>query len=106
MESWDTVPVVRTLPAPGSYMCGLTYLGECLWYSDQVAEKIFAIDPTDGAVVREFDCSRVRADLAHHDDLLCQVGGRPKRIVLVDPTTGDIVGEKPVRPSNGRLCGV
>lgn len=106
MESPRTVPVMRSLPAPGDYACGLTFDGEHLWFSDQDAGKIFAVDPATGAVVRELDCPMVRADLAFHDGRLCQVGGRPKRVVVVDPATGAIVAEKPVRPSNGRLCGI
>jgi hypothetical protein len=87
-------------------MCGLTWDGERLWHSDQDAARIVALDPMTGSIVRAFDCSRVRADLAHHDGLLCQVGGRPKRIVLVDPVNGAIVGERPVNPPSGRLCGI
>jgi outer membrane protein assembly factor BamB len=106
MESQRTIPVVKSLPAPGNYLCGLTFDGDRLWYSDQDAEKIYAVDPTTGAVVRELDCAKVRADLAFHDGQLCQVGGRPKRVVVVDPASGDIVEEKRVLPSNGRLCGI
>lgn len=106
MSRKRTVPVVRSLPVSGDYLCGLTFDGGHLWYSDQEAGKIFAVDPATGAAVRELSCTKVRADLAFHNGQLCQVGGRPKRVVVVDPTTGDIVAEKPVRPSNGRLCGI
>jgi hypothetical protein len=101
-----TVPVVRSFPAPRQYMCGLTWDGELLWHSDQGAGKIFAIDLATETVVREFDCPDVRADLAFRRGRLCQVGGRPKRILLIDRDTGDVVGRKAVRPSNGRLCGI
>lgn len=106
MQLVHSIPVVRSLPAPGGYMCGLTFDGTHLWYSDQDAERIWAIDPTDGTVVRELVCPWVRADLTYHDGQLCQVGGRPKRIVRIDPATGAVLGHQPVRPSNGRLCGV
>ena len=98
--------MTRTLPSPASYLCGLTWDGVRLWHSDQEARKIWAIDPADGTVVRTFDCGRVRADLAYGGHLLYQVGGRPKRLVLIDPETGEITGEKPVLPSSGRLTGV
>lgn len=101
-----TVAISRTLPSPASYLCGLTWDGTQLWHSDQEAKKIFAIDPVDGAVVREWDCALVRADLAYDGRLLCQVGGRPKRLVLVDPRTGKVTGEKPVLPASGRLTGI
>ncbi|GAA4072044.1 hypothetical protein [Actinomadura miaoliensis] len=100
------VPVVRSLPAPADYMCGLTFAEGLLWHSDQDAGKIFAIEPACGAVVRTLDCPRVRADLTWHDGLLCQVGGRPKRLLLVHPETGEIVEERQVAPPGGRLCGV
>ncbi|MFI9005784.1 YncE family protein [Actinosynnema sp. NPDC053489] len=106
MTAPTTIPVVRSLPSPGDYLCGLTWFDRLLWQSDQDAGRIWAVEPGFGEVVRELECDRVRADLTHHDGLLCQVGGRPKRLVLVDPATGGVVGTKAVTPSNGRLCGV
>lgn len=100
------IEVVRSLPGPAGYMCGLTWDGRWLWHSDQDAARIYAIDPTDGAVRRSFTCRRVRADLTYAEGLLCQIGGRPKRIVLVDPASGEIVGTKPVLPANGRVTGL
>lgn len=101
-----TVPILRFLPAPGQYLCGLTWDGEYLWHSDQAARTIVAINPTTADVVRTLACGRVRADLACHDGNLCQVGGRPKRILVIDPATGDTVVEKEVLPASGRLCGI
>lgn len=101
-----TVPVVRRISAPAAYLCGLTWDGVRLWHSDQGAERIYAISPDSGEVLRTLVCPDVRADLAYHDGWLCQVGGRPKRLVLVDPLTGKVGAQKPVPPSNGRLCGV
>lgn len=109
MASWSTqtnVPVLSSLPAPGNYLCGLTWDGRHLWHSDQDAGTIVAVDPAGGSVVRTLGCSRVRADLTYHDGRLCQVGGRPKRILLIDPETGDIVDQKQVHPPSGRLCGI
>jgi hypothetical protein len=106
MASRASAPVLRSLPAPGTYLCGLTWDGERLWHSDQQAGQLFAIDPTTGAVLTTVDCPRARADLAFHDGLLCQVGGKPKRLLLVDARTGRAVGEKEVAPPSGRLCGV
>jgi outer membrane protein assembly factor BamB len=93
-----------SLPAPGEYMCGLTWDGVHLWHSDQGALKIFAIDPSDGRIVREFACRLVRADLAF-GSMLCQVGGRPKRHVLVSRETGEVTGRRDVLPASGRLTG-
>jgi outer membrane protein assembly factor BamB len=87
-------------------MCGLTWDGRLLWHSDQGAQEIFAVDPQTGEVVRKFPCAEVRADLTFAEGDLWQVGGRPKRLLRIDPYTGDIRGERTVRPSSGRLCGV
>lgn len=100
-----TVEVLHTLPGPGGYMCGLTWDGGRLWHSDQEAEMIYAIDPRDGTVTRQYPCPDVRADLAFDGERLLQVGGRPKRLVQVDPGTGEVVGSKPVLPASGRLTG-
>lgn len=93
------------LPAPGEYMCGLTWAEGLLWHSDQGALQIYAIDPADGRVVTRFRCAWVRADLAFDGAVLCQIGGRPKRLVLVDRETGAVTGKLPVLPSNGRVTG-
>lgn len=100
-----TAPIIRTLPGPGRYMCGLTWDGTYLWHSDQQAEHIYAVDPADGTVARRFACPQVRADLAFDGIGLCQVGGRPKRLVLVDRETGEVTGQKQVPPASGRLTG-
>ena len=105
-SSLSTVPVVRSIPAPAGYRCGLTWDGARLWHSDQDAGRIWALDPATGGVLRSIDSGWVRADLAYYDGLLCQVGGRPKRIVLIDPDTGRVVGQKQVLPASGRLCGI
>ncbi|MBF6331910.1 hypothetical protein [Nocardia transvalensis] len=101
-----TAPIVRTLPAPAAYLCGLTWDGSMLWHSDQNAQAIYAIDPVDGTVSRTLACSRVRADLAYDGSRLLQVGGRPKRLLLIDGRTGESVGEKEVPPPSGRLTGI
>lgn len=104
-EGRPVASISRTLPGPAEYMCGLTWDGTHLWHSDQDAKKIYSIDPSDGAVLRAFDCALVRADLAHDGTRIGQIGGRPKRIVLIDQTTGDTVGSKQVLPASGRLTG-
>jgi outer membrane protein assembly factor BamB len=97
--------IVRTIPGVDAYMCGLTWDGTRFWHSDQGTETIYAIDPGTGAVTRQFPCPYVRADLAFDGTRLVQIGDRPKRLVLLDPATGEIVGGKPVLPASGRLTG-
>ncbi|GAB3533135.1 NHL repeat-containing protein [Phytohabitans suffuscus] len=100
-----TAEVVRTVPGPAGYMCGLTWDGTRLWHSDQDAATIYAVDPRDGTVERRFECPYVRADLAFDGTRLLQVGGRPKQLVEIDPDTGEVTGMKPVPPASGRLTG-
>ena len=105
-QEGETIAAIsRTLPGPAGYMCGLTWDGTHLWHSDQDAGKIFAIDPADGRVVREFGFASVRADLAFDGTRLAQVGGRPKRMLVIDRETGHRHDEKQVLPASGRLTG-
>ena len=104
-EDRATALISTTLPGPAEYMCGLTWDGTTLWHSDQDAAKVYAIDPADGRVVREFSNALVRADLAFDGTWLAQVGGRPKRLVLLDRLTGEVRGHRPVLPASGRLTG-
>lgn len=94
------------LPAPARYLCGLTWDGAQLWHSDQEAARIYAIDRGTGQVTRTYRCDDVRADLAFDGSMLCQVGGRPKQLVLVDPATGDVTGCRKILPASGRVTGV
>jgi len=98
--------IIHTIPSPSAYMCGLTWDGTRLWYSDQDQQTIYAIDSRDGTVSKQFRCPHVRADLAFDGTHLLQVGGRPKQLVRVDPESGEIVGMTPVEPASGRLTGV
>jgi outer membrane protein assembly factor BamB len=95
-----------SIPAPGRYLCGLTWDGRWLWHSDQDAACIYAIDPSAGSIVHTYRCDEVRADMAFDGTMLCQVGGRPKRLVLVDPRSGNVAGHKAILPASGRVTGI
>ncbi len=105
-SAWGKSLIRRVIPAPGAYLCGLTWDGSLFWHSDQRASRIYALARDDGAVQREYSCVGARADLAYAGGLLCQIGERPKRLLLIDPGTGELVGRKAILPSNGRVCGV
>src|SRR5512135_1590679 len=98
--------VVRTVPAPAGYPCGLAWDGTRLWHSDQDAAALYAIAPQDGRVERTLACRWVRADLTHDGARLAQIGGRPKRLVLVDPADGQVTGTTPILPASGRPTGL
>ncbi len=44
-------------------------------------------------------------NLTFDGSTLGQIGGRPKRLVLIDPETGRISGFRPIIPANGRVTG-
>ncbi|MEO0971582.1 MAG: hypothetical protein AAFX85_00695 [Pseudomonadota bacterium] len=98
-------PQSEALNLPGEYPCGLTWDGKSFWHSDQAAKKIWSLDPTDGHILQEHNCPAVRADLAYDGSMLAQVGKRPKRLVLVDPSSGSWVHDLPINPANGRTTG-
>lgn len=98
-------PARDALRLPGIYPCGLTWDGRYLWHSDQEAKRIWALDPCGGYVVREHPCEAVRADLAYDGAWLAQIGGRPKRLVLVDPERGAHACEVEIQPASGRATG-
>ncbi|MFC6092281.1 hypothetical protein [Saccharothrix lopnurensis] len=99
------VAVLRSLPSPGAYLCGLTWDGRQLWHSDQQAGEVYALDPEDGSVRHTLSCPGARADLTFHDGRLWQIGMRPKRFLLLDPGSGELVERRAIEPSNGRVCG-
>jgi outer membrane protein assembly factor BamB len=106
-ESQETASMgIHWLPAPGNYLCGLTWDGTYLWHSDQNAAEIYAIDRVTGSVVRTSSCHEVRADLTYDGSMLCQVGGKPKRLLLVDPVSGTVTGQRGIPPASGRVTGV
>jgi hypothetical protein len=105
LASDRTAATIQTLPAPGKYLCGLTWDGTHLWHSDQEASQVYAVERADGCVVRQFVCRSVRADLAFDGVHLCQIGERPKRLVLVDRDSGATVGTRPIDPPSGRATG-
>lgn len=97
--------VLRSLPAPGAYLCGLTWDGLRLWHSDQRAGRVYALDPDDGTVLHTIPCPGARADVTWQDGRLWQIGERPKRFLVLDPQTGEVVERRAIRPSSGRVCG-
>lgn len=99
------VDVLRSLPAPGAYLCGLAWDGVSLWHSDQQAGEVYALDPSDGTVRSTVPCPGARADLTFHAGRLWQIGERPKRFLVLDPRTGEVLERRAIRPSNGRVCG-
>src|SRR5688572_15011826 len=84
---------VRDIPVAGQRLCGLTWMGQVLWFSDAALEQIFAVDPHNGLVVHKIDCPGVRTGLTTVGGNLLQVVGPERRLRTIDPETGETVDE-------------
>ncbi|MCP2167735.1 NHL repeat-containing protein [Goodfellowiella coeruleoviolacea] len=101
-----SVGTVRDIPVRALKLCGLTWSGEFLWFSEAVSNQIMALDPVSGNVVRRIACPGVRTDLTTLSGNLVQVVGDQRALRLIDPDTGAAVAEVPnPRPGN-LLCGL
>ena len=101
-----SVGTVRDIPVRALKLCGLTWSGEFLWFSDAVSNRIMALDPVSGRVERHVPCPEVRTDLTTLSGNLVQVVGERRALRVIDPVGGDVVVEMPnPRPGNV-LCGL
>lgn len=104
--SQTLTPICHSIRAPGSYLCGLAWDGRYLWHSDQIAGKFFALGSSDGIVRQVIEYQGIRGDLTFIGNHLCQVGERPRRLIIVDPATGSVVDKREVLPKSARLMGI
>ncbi|TCO59636.1 hypothetical protein [Actinocrispum wychmicini] len=84
--------IVRDLPVRALDLCGLTWTGEFLWFSEAFSGLIRAIDSRTGELADEVACPAIRADLTTLDGHLLQVVGDGRDLVLLDPQDGRQVG--------------
>ncbi|MCC8245520.1 hypothetical protein [Saccharothrix luteola] len=97
---------VRDIPVRGLKLCGLTWTGEFLMFSEAVSNRIMALDPYSGEVERDIPCPEVRTDLTTVGGNLVQVVGDRRALRVMDPESGDELGEiANPRPGNV-LCGL
>ncbi|GAA2520236.1 PQQ-binding-like beta-propeller repeat protein [Winogradskya humida] len=100
------VNTTRDIRVRGLQLCGLTWSGEYLWYSEASSQRICAIDPVSGTAVRTVPCAGVRTDLTTLGGKLLQVATAERVLRVVDPATGhleyDIANPRPGR----KLCGL
>ncbi|MBF6331901.1 hypothetical protein [Nocardia transvalensis] len=97
-----SVGTVRDIPVRALKLCGLTWSGEFLWFSEGVLNQIIAVDPATGAVEHRIPCAAVRSDLTTMGGYLIQVVGDDRALRVIDPATADTVTEFPnPRPGAG-----
>lgn len=97
---------VRDIPVRAIKLCGLTWSGPFLWFSESVSNQIMALDPYTGNVEHRIPCADVRADLTTIGGLLLQVAGPDRALRLLDSTTGAELGESPNPRPGHALCGL
>ncbi|PSR33891.1 MAG: hypothetical protein C7B46_07825 [Sulfobacillus benefaciens] len=85
--------VVRTLRAPGDHLCGVAWDGCNIWHSDGATNSIYQLDPVTGEVIIALPCHDVRTCLSFDENFLWQIAGRPKRIRIIRPSDGLVLGE-------------
>jgi hypothetical protein len=97
---------VRDVPVRALKLCGLTWSGEFLWFSEAVSNQIIAVDSHTGEVLHRVGCPEVRTDLTTMDGHLVQVSGNERCLRVIDPETGRAVTELPNPRPGHQLCGL
>lgn len=97
---------VRDIPVRALKLCGLTWSGECLWFSEAVSNQIMALAPMTGEVRQRVPCADVRTDLTTMDGNLVQIAGPDRVLRTLDPETGDVLAERPNPRPGALLCGL
>lgn len=88
-----SVGSVRDIPVRALKLCGLTWSGQYLWFSEAVSNQILALDLGTGAVEHRVPCPQVRTDLTTMDGYLVQVVGPRYSLRMIDPADGSTVAE-------------
>jgi hypothetical protein len=97
---------VRDLPVRAFRLCGLTWSGEYLWYSEATSNQIVAVDAQTGVVEHRVPCDQVRTDLTTVDGQLMQIAGPRRALRVISPDDGAVVAELPNPRPDNVLCGL
>jgi len=94
---------VRDVSVDAEDLCGLTWLGQFLWFADALREQVVAVDPYSAATVQTLACPGLRVGLATYGGHLVYVAGPDLRLHVVDPGTGAQV-DRFDNPRPGQVC--
>ena len=84
----------REIPAPEGELFTMTYDGERLWVLDREASEAIAVSPGDGSVQKRLKIPFEKPmGIGWWDDGLGVTQNGPKRVVKLNPETGEIVRE-------------
>ena len=94
--------IVRDLPVRALKLCGVTWTGEFLWFSEAFTGRILAIDARSGEILHHVPCADVTADLTSLDGHLLQVVGEGRDLRMLDADSGAMLAQFP-NPRPGHL---
>jgi hypothetical protein len=100
------VGTVRDIPVRALKLCGLTWFGRQVWYSEAVSNQIIAMDIAGAQVESRIACPEVRTDLTSLGGNLLQVVGAQRNVRVLDPESGETLGELPNPRPGHALCGL
>jgi len=83
--------IVRSIPAPGADIWTMAWDGERLWVYDRAGNSATAVSPEDGKVLKKLTLpvGNVVA-IGWWDDCLAVTQKDPKKLLKVDPASGEI----------------
>jgi hypothetical protein len=89
--------IVREIPAPGANLYTLTFDGENLWTRDCETDEAVRLSPADGGVLRRLKLPEGKNQgLGWWNGGLGVTQSDPKRLLKLNPETGEIIGEVPL----------
>ncbi len=89
--------VVREIPAPDGELYTLTFDGENLWTRDCETDEAIRLSSADGRVLRRLKLPEGKNQgLGWWDGGLGVTQSDPKRLLKLDPATGEMTGEVPL----------
>lgn len=97
---------VRDIPVHALKLCGLTWTGQYLWFSEAILNQLIEVDIATGDVGHRIPCPGVRTDLTTLGGNLVQVAGEYRALRVIDPATGGIVAELPNPRPGHHLSGL
>lgn len=94
---------VRDVSVDSDELCGLTWLGQYLWFCDGLRERVVAMDPYTATAAHTLPCPGLRGGLATLDGNLVYAAGPDLHLQVVDPDTGTAVACLD-NPRPGEVC--
>src|SRR5260370_34489412 len=82
---------VPSIPLAGLQPCGLAWDGEAWWHADGTAQRVYRLDPLDGAIRREFQLRGAMGGTAWGGGYVWQAITSGNKILKLDPGAGGFI---------------